>query len=90
MTTGRPTGKHAPGVRVTQRVKRREEVHQRQRLLLGEVIEGRYIPRDVLDQRDCAHLRFNQGHIKHPTQKETLIHSGQGRGCVQAELLGGR
>ena len=39
-----------------------EETQQRQ-LKRGEVIEGRYIPRDVLDQRECAHLRLNGSHI---------------------------
>ena len=62
MTTGRSAGKHAPRVRENQRGRVSEETQQRQ-LKRGEVIEGRYIPRDVLDQRECAHLRLNGSHI---------------------------
>ena len=50
---GRPTdvSKHAPGVSTHTRTQ------QRHSLRLGEVVEGRYLPRYLLDQRDVAHLR---------------------------------
>ena len=52
LRSGRPTvSKRAPGVSA------QTHTQQRPRMRLGEVIEGRYLPRYLLDQQDGAHLR---------------------------------